>query len=169
MPTAGHQDHDDERSPQGVPTGWAGDGVTIAPTQPAPGLIVLRVGGELDRLTVPRLATALAQAVAATAGEAARPGGASILTGAPRVVCALDEVTFLGAAALGVLARAAAQARARRVDLVVRATRRVARRPFELTDLHTLVHLVTDPATADHAALAPHRDQRSATGTSPAA
>lgn len=110
------------------------DLLDVAPHQPAPGVMVLRVTGELDLATAPRLDSALDQALSGVAAEVARPdGGGPVPAEAPYVLCDLQGVAFLSAAGIAALLRAGATADALGVRFVVEATHRAVRRPFELT------------------------------------
>jgi anti-sigma B factor antagonist len=105
------------------------------------GAVVVCADGEIDTLTVPRLATALATALDAALG--APP--------ARRLIIDLTAVSFLGSAGLAVLARIAAQARRRRAGaplrLVVDHNRPVVR-PTQLTDLEDMFTLCYSLAEA---------------------
>lgn len=118
--------------------------LVVAPVQPRRTEMVVRVQGEVDLATAPRLEAVLEQAVVAMAAEDrvdASPQGA-----VPRVVCDLDGVTFLCAAGLTVLQRVTALAASRHVDWVVLARTRPARRVVELTGMDRVVPLRTTPA-----------------------
>lgn len=112
----------------------ARDPFVVAPSQPAAGVILVRLAGELDMLTIPRSRRALTGAVDAVASEMARPHG----PGGPlrgRVVCDLDGLDFVAASGLGMLVEVAEHARARRVELVLVASCRPVRRALDLTGL----------------------------------
>ncbi|MCP2306859.1 anti-anti-sigma factor [Actinokineospora globicatena] len=96
------------------------------------GAVVVRAGGEIDLLTAPRFADAMATAI---------DGGASL------VVVDLDRVTFFGSAAVANLARAAERADAAGTvfRLVVGAS--MATRVLEISGLADLLEL--RPTVAD--------------------
>jgi anti-anti-sigma factor len=120
----------------------AGD-LTVAPTQPRPGLVLVRVLGEVDMLTARRLATVLQTAIATVADD--RDTGP--LDDEPSVVCDLEGVTFFGATGLDTVAAAHEEAVGLGVGLVVVAGCRTVRRPFRLTALDLSVTLTsTHPA-----------------------
>jgi len=115
--------------------GFAGDLETDV-DRPRPGLVVLRVRGEIDALTTPRLESALSE----------------VLVDRPELlVLDLGGVTFLASSGLAVLIRAAQLAAedGRRLRLVI-ATRAV-RRPLQITGSDQLFDLFDelDAATAD--------------------
>lgn len=126
--------------------GELADELTVAVTYPAATLALVRAGGEIDRLTAPRWARALAGACAAIsflaeeASADSRPRAGDGRHGAgpaptPRLVCDLSGVTFLSAAGLAVLVELSDLAARGGVELrLVVATRRV-RRVLELTGL----------------------------------
>lgn len=98
--------------------------MTVTPTRPRPGLALVRVIGEVDVLTGPRLREALADVTDEVVGEHA-----------PAVVCDLGGVTFLGATGLDVFVDTQRRATARGVQLVLVAHHRTVLRPFRLTAL----------------------------------
>lgn len=129
----------------------AGD-LVVAPTRPRPGLVLVRVLGEVDMLTAGRLATVLRAAVDTVADD--RDTGSGALDEDPAVVCDLDGVTFFGATGLDTVAAAHQVAAARGVRLVVVASCRIVRRPFRLTALDRRVTLTdTHPALGRASAL----------------
>jgi anti-anti-sigma factor len=132
-------------------------GLTVAPTQPRRGLVLVRVLGEVDMLTADRLADVLDGALAAVAAH--RDTGTGTTTGeTPSVVCDLGGVTFFGASGLDVFATAQQTAVTRGVRLVVVAEHRTVVRPFSLTALDRSLTLVgTHPALGRHAADAGER------------
>jgi len=118
------------------PTGDAGTAqahLVVAPTQPAVGVMCVRLQGELDVVTAPRTRRVLAGAVDAVAAEMARPLGRRPRRG--RVVCDLDGLTFVAASGLGLLVDVAEHARTLRVDFVLVAACQPVRRVLELTGL----------------------------------
>ena len=120
----------------------AGD-LTVAPTRPRPGLVLVRVLGEVDMLTARRLATVLRAAIDTAADD--RDTGP--LDDEPSVVCDLEGVTFFGATGLDTVAAAHEAAVGLGVRLVVVAGCRTVRRPFRLTALDRRVTLTaTHPA-----------------------
>jgi anti-sigma B factor antagonist len=108
-------------------------GLTVAPTQPRRGLVLVRVLGEIDMLTAQHLHDVLDGAVATVAGD--RDGDATAPDETPSVVCDLDGVTFLGASGLDVFAAAHANAVAQDVHLVLVAAHHTVVRPLNVTTL----------------------------------
>ncbi|WP_148310976.1 STAS domain-containing protein [Nocardia brasiliensis] len=103
------------------------------------GVAVVRVGGEIDVLTAPKLATAIDDAQTTDA-----PHG---------VIVDLSEVTFMASSGLTVLA-AGAQPNPRGTRLVVVASHPATLRPMQLTGLTDLLSVYPTLAEA-HAALRP--------------
>jgi len=109
----------------GAATGALGDATdTILSVEPAApsddGRQVVRIGGEIDMLTAPRLRDALAPVVAVSGGD---------------VVLDLDRVTFLGSNGLGVLVELAQQAEAAGTKFRLVCANRTVSRPLTLTGL----------------------------------
>ena len=117
--------------------GEASDAVlTVEHAPPTPdGRHVVRVGGEIDMLTSPRLRAALSPVVSAAGGD---------------VVIDLDGVTFLGSNGLGVLVELSQQAAAVGTSLRLVCANRMAVRPLTLTGLDQVLDLYET-----HAALPP--------------
>ncbi|WP_133252114.1 STAS domain-containing protein [Actinomycetospora cinnamomea] len=132
-------------------------GLTVAPTQPCRGLVLVRVLGEVDMLTAPRLGDVLDGALRTVADDCAVGRDPIAPAQAPSVVCDLEGVTFFGASGLDVFAAAQQTAAARGVRLVVVAGCRTVRRPFRLTALDRRIML-----TDTHPALAHRRAQAEA-------
>jgi len=129
----------------------AGD-LVVAPTRPRPGLVLVRVLGEVDMLTAGRLATVLRTALDTVADD--RDTGPGTLDDEPSVVCDLEGVTFFGATGLDIVADAHEAAVDGGVRLVVVASRRTVCRPFRLTALDRRVNLTaTHPAVGRASAL----------------
>ena len=103
-------------------------GLTVAPTQPRRGLVLVRVIGEIDLLTARHLREVLDGALGAVAADRGD-------IDAPSVVCDLEGVTFLGASGLDVLAAAHEAARGLDVHLVLVAAHRTVVRPLAITAL----------------------------------
>ncbi|MDD7934439.1 STAS domain-containing protein [Actinomycetospora straminea] len=119
-------------------------GLTVAPTQPRPGLVLVRVIGEVDMLTARHLSDVLLGSVTTVADDRDAAGRA---TEQPSVVADLEGVTFLGASGLDVLAAVQGAAVARDVRLVLVATHRTVLHPIRLTALDRCLALAdTDPA-----------------------
>lgn len=119
--------------------------LVVAPTAPRRGQMVVRVEGDIDTATAPRLLAALEQAMTAVAAEARAGAAPPQGSGAPLVVCDLDAVAFLGAAGLSVLHEAAAFAAARGVVWRVVATTRPVQRVLHLTRMDEVVPLSPRP------------------------
>jgi anti-sigma B factor antagonist len=117
--------------------GEASDAVlTVEHVPPGPdGRLVVRVGGEIDMLTSPRLRAALFPVVSAAGSD---------------VVIDLDAVTFLGSNGLGVLVELSQQATAVGTRLRLVCANRMAARPLTLTGLDQVLDLYET-----HAALPP--------------
>lgn len=118
-------------------------GLTVAPTQPRRGLVLIRVIGEIDMLTARRLGDVLDGAIAAVAAERDTGDDTTPAGEPPSVVCDLGGVTFLGASGLDVFATAQEKSTARHVRLVLVAGHRTVVRPLQLTALDRRV-VVTD-------------------------
>ena len=101
----------------------------------------MRVHGDVDVATAPRLQAILAQAVTAVATESRVDASEQRDSAPPRVVCDLDAVTFLSAAGLTTLQRITGLAAAHRVGWMVMASCRPVRRAVEITNLDQLVPL----------------------------
>jgi anti-sigma B factor antagonist len=113
------------------------DQITLSTTRPAPGQVVIEVGGEVDMLTSPQLrATVLDQFA----------GGA----GVELVVLDLDGVTFLGTSGLAVLIEVREAAHAAGVELRLACTARRVLRPLTIAGLIPLfdIHDTIDRALA---------------------
>lgn len=144
-----------DRSPTGGRNGPVRDpdlreGLTVAPTQPRRGLVLVRVFGEVDMLTVRHLGDVLDGAVATVAADRDTGQDATPSDEPAAVVCDLGGVTFLSAAGLDVLVTAQATARDRQVRLVLVAGHRTVVRPLRLTALDRRLTL-----TDTHPALGP--------------
>ncbi|MEJ2886344.1 STAS domain-containing protein [Actinomycetospora aeridis] len=126
-------------------------GLTVAPTQPRRGLVLVRVLGEIDMLTTRHLHETLDGAVATVAGD--RDGDATAPDETPSVVCDLEGVTFLGASGLDTLAAVHASAATRDVHLVLVASHRTVVRPLQLTTLDRRITV-----TPSHPSLSRHVD-----------
>jgi anti-sigma B factor antagonist len=127
------------RDPDDDPVG----GLTVAPTQPRRGLLLVRVIGEVDMLTATRLGDVLDGAIGTVAADRDTGHDSTPVDETPSVVCDLGGVTFLGASGLDVFATAEATARRRRVRLVLVAEHRTVVRPLHLTALDRRI-TVTD-------------------------
>ena len=122
--------------------------LTVAPTQPRPGLVLVRVLGEIDMLTAHRLRDVLEGASTTVAADRDAARCSTEDGDEASVVCDLEGVTFLGASGLDVLATAHAAATARRVRLVLVASHRTVVRPLKLTALDGRLGLTAShPAT----------------------
>ena len=136
--------------------------LTVAPTQPRLGALVVRVFGELDAFTAPRLGRVLALGIEGVAREAARapaprdghrPAASTGHQSATRpvVVCDLDGLEFVGGRGLWVLEASAAAATASAVRFVVVAgpQARAVRRAITLTNLDRVVPVRRSLLAAD--------------------
>ncbi|GAA4924907.1 anti-anti-sigma factor [Actinomycetospora succinea] len=110
-----------------------GPGLTVAPTQPRRGVVLVRVLGEIDMLTVQHLRDVVEGAIGAVADE--RDGELMAPGEVPSVICDLEGVTFLGASGLDVFAAVHETAVERGVHLVLVAAHRTVVRPLHLTAL----------------------------------
>ena len=129
-------------------------GLTVAPTQPRRGLVLVRVLGEVDMLTARHLADVLQGALETVADDRDAGPDAVEAEEEAAVVCDLEGVTFLGASGLDVFAAAHATATGRDVRLVVVAGHRTVQRPFRLLALDRRIVLTdTHPALARTGAL----------------
>lgn len=110
--------------------GALGDGsealLTVDHSPATDGRHVIRVGGEIDMLTSPRLRDALAPVVAVPGGD---------------VVVDLDGVSFLGSNGLGVLVELSQQAEAAGTRFRLVCSNRNATRPLALTGLDQVLDL----------------------------
>ena len=115
----------------------ADDQITLSTTRPAPGQVVIAVGGEVDMLTSPQLRAAVLDQFAA---------GAAV----DLVVLDLDGVTFLGTSGLAVLIEVREAAHAAGVELRLACTARRVLRPLTIAGLIPLfdIHDTIDRALA---------------------
>ena len=131
-------------------------GLTIAPTQPRRGLVLVRLIGEIDMLTAPRFGDVVQDALAAVASERDHGVDPADDDPPPMVVCDLSGVTFFGASGLDVVASAQQTAEEYDVRLVVVADHRTVLRPFRLVALDRRVLLTaTHPAIGRHVTAGP--------------
>lgn len=129
------------------PDGLLTSGLTVAPTQPHRGLVLVRVLGEVDMLTARHLRDVLDGALRAVAAERDVGPDATGDGETPSVVCDLEGVTFLGASGLDAFAEAHATALERGVHLVLVAAHRTVVRPLRVTALDRVLTLrATHPA-----------------------
>jgi anti-sigma B factor antagonist len=114
----------------------ADDQITLSTSTPAPGQVVIEVGGEVDMLTSPQLRTTVLDQFAAQ--------------GVDLVVLALDGVTFLGTSGLAVLIEVREAAHNAGVELRVACTARRVLRPLTIAGLVPLfdIHESLDQALA---------------------
>lgn len=112
------------------------DQITITTTNPAPGQVVVEVGGEVDMLTSPQLRRVVLDRL----GD-----------GAELVVLALDRVSFLGTSGLAVLIEVREAAQAAGVQLRLACTQRRVLRPLAIAglvplfDIRDSLELALDP------------------------
>lgn len=115
--------------------GEADDQITITVHGPAPGQVVLEVGGEVDMLTSPQLRSTVLEHVDA---------------GVELVVLVLDRVSFLGTSGLAVLIEVREAAHAAGVELRLACTARRVLRPLAIAGLVPLfdIHDTLEQALA---------------------
>jgi anti-sigma B factor antagonist len=113
------------------------DQITLSTTRPAPGQVVIEVGGEVDMLTSPQLRAAVLDQFAGSAGV-------------ELVVLDLDKVTFLGTSGLAVLIEVREAAHSAGVELRLACTARRVLRPLTIAGLIPLfdIHDTIDRALA---------------------
>jgi anti-sigma B factor antagonist len=113
------------------------EAITLRLRRPAPGQVVVEVGGEVDMLTSPQLRAAVLDQFAEGAGV-------------ELVVLALDDVAFLGTSGLAVLIEARETAHASGVELRLACTARRVLRPLAIAGLIPLfdIHPTVDEALA---------------------
>jgi anti-sigma B factor antagonist len=117
--------------------GDADDQISLSTTRPAPGQVVITVGGEVDMLTSPQLRSAVL--------DQFEPD-----SGVELVVLDLDGVTFLGTSGLAVLIEVREAAHAAGVELRLACTARRVLRPLTIAGLIPLfdIHDTIDGALA---------------------
>jgi len=98
------------------------EAITLRLRRPAPGQVVIEVGGEVDMLTSPQLRGAVLDQFAEGAGV-------------ELVVLALDDVVFLGTSGLAVLIEARETAHSSGVELRLACTARRVLRPLAIAGL----------------------------------
>jgi len=103
-------------------SGDADDQITLSSDRPAPGQIVIEVGGEVDMLTSPQLRAAVLEQFEPSANV-------------ELVVLAMDDVTFLGTSGLAVLIEVREAAHAAGVELRLACTARRVLRPLTIAGL----------------------------------
>lgn len=111
------------------------DQITLGQRSPAPGQVVIEVGGEVDMLTSPQLRSAVIDQFGTEAGV-------------ELVVLALDGVSFLGTSGLAVLIEVREAAHAAGVELRLACTARRVLRPLTIAGL---VPLFDIHETVEHA------------------
>jgi anti-sigma B factor antagonist len=117
--------------------GDADDQITLGQRSPAPGQVVIEVGGEVDMLTSPQLRSAVIEQFGTDAGV-------------ELVVLALDGVSFLGTSGLAVLIEVREAAHAAGVELRLACTARRVLRPLTIAGLVPLfdIHDTVEQAMA---------------------
>jgi anti-sigma B factor antagonist len=117
--------------------GDADDQISLSTHRPAPGQMVIEVGGEVDMLTSPQLRAIVL--------EQFEQG-----SGTELVVLGMDGVTFLGTSGLAVLIEVREAAHAAGVELRLACTARRVLRPLSIAGLVPLfdVHPTIDEALA---------------------
>lgn len=118
-------------------SGDADDQVTLATRSPAPGQVVVDVGGEVDMLTSPQLRAITLEQLQPAAGV-------------ELVVLGLDKVTFLGTSGLAVLIEVREAAHTAGVELRLACTARRVLRPLTIAGLVPLfdIHDTLEQALA---------------------
>jgi anti-sigma B factor antagonist len=113
------------------------DQITLGQRSPAPGQVVIEVGGEVDMLTSPQLRSAVIDQFGTEAGV-------------ELVVLALDGVSFLGTSGLAVLIEVREAAHAAGVELRLACTARRVLRPLTIAGLMPLfdIHETVEHALA---------------------
>ena len=113
------------------------DQITLGQRSPAPGQVVIEVGGEVDMLTSPQLRSAVIEQFSTDAGV-------------ELVVLALDGVSFLGTSGLAVLIEVREAAHAAGVELRLACTARRVLRPLTIAGLVPLfdIHETVERALA---------------------
>ncbi|WP_433293243.1 anti-sigma factor antagonist [Pseudonocardia sp. CA-142604] len=113
------------------------DQITLGQQSPAPGQVVIEVGGEVDMLTSPQLRSAVIEQFGTEAGV-------------ELVVLALDGVSFLGTSGLAVLIEVREAAHAAGVELRLACTARRVLRPLTIAGLVPLfdIHDTVEQALA---------------------
>jgi anti-sigma B factor antagonist len=117
--------------------GEVDDQITLGRRSPAPGQVVIEVGGEVDMLTSPQLRAAVIEQFGTEAGV-------------ELVVLALDGVSFLGTSGLAVLIEVREAAHAAGVELRLACTARRVLRPVTIAGLVPLfdIHDTVEQALA---------------------
>lgn len=108
--------------------------LSVVTSHPAPGVVLVRVIGEIDFATVDRCRRALYHA---------RRDATRQETDLDLVVCDLTAVTFLGAAATGILAEADVVTRRHGATLRLVADTRAVRRVLRVTGLDRMIPVET--------------------------
>jgi anti-sigma B factor antagonist len=113
------------------------DQITLGERTPAPGQVVIEVGGEVDMLTSPQLRSAVIEQFGTEAGL-------------ELVVLALDGVSFLGTSGLAVLIEVREAAHTAGVELRLACTARRVLRPLTIAGLVPLfdIHNSVEQALA---------------------
>lgn len=116
--------------------GEVDDQIALSTSTPAPGQVVIEVGGEVDMLTSPQLRAAVLEQLGTS--------------GVELVVLGLDAVTFLGTSGLAVLIEVREAAHTAGVELRLVCTARRVLRPLTIAGLVPLfdVHETLDRALA---------------------
>ena len=123
--------------PASVRRGGDDDQITIDTSAPAPGQVVIEVGGEVDMLTSPQLRALVLEQFAESAGV-------------ELVVLGLDGVSFLGTSGLAVLIEVREAAHQAGVELRLACTARRVLRPLTIAGLVPLfdIHDTLEQALA---------------------
>ena len=117
----------------GVGQLWTEEPITLRLEQPAPGTVLLAVGGEVDMLSSPTLRESVAAALAG---------------GYHRMIIDLEQVEFLGTSGLAALVEARAIAQDRSVELWLVCSRRQVLRPLRIAGLFELFRVADTTAEA---------------------
>ncbi|HEX4250114.1 MAG TPA: STAS domain-containing protein [Pseudonocardia sp.] len=110
---------------------WTEEPITIRLEHPAPGTVLLAIGGEVDMLSSPSLRESIASALA---------GDHSLM------IIDLDKVEFLGTSGLAALVEARAIAADRAIELWLACSRRQVLRPLRIAGLFELFRVADSAA-----------------------
>ena len=120
-----------------TPSAETDEAITLRLSRPAPGQVVIAVGGEVDMLTSPQLRAAVLEQFEPSAGT-------------ELVVLGMDGVTFLGTSGLAVLIEVREAAHSAGVELRLACAARRVLRPLTIAGLIPLfdIHATLEEALA---------------------